>query len=251
MSELRLALLIAGSVFLVVLAAWEIRRSRRASAASEAGDRRWLEPVIPDELPQVPGVEDWDLTAIENAHREDLQQPEPQEELAQTPMPQTAYVPPAPPPGETVPLLSREPSVEWPPDEERQIIALRLVSVLPERFAGHTLRQALLSEGFVLGKFSIFHKPDEAGRSYLSVASLTQPGYFDGQAMDSQRFPGISLFAVLPGPKSPPDTFDELLSAARGLNDRLQGALQDERGRPLTPLRVASLRQKLHMEVPS
>ena len=29
------------------------------------------------------------------------------------------------------------------------------------RFAGRTLRLALAAEGFLLGKFSIFHKPDE------------------------------------------------------------------------------------------
>lgn len=198
---------------------------------------------MPDDLTSVGSVEEWDLSVIENADVPG------EEVLRGAPAPETAY-------GASRPLhervsVAREPIVEWPADEDRQIIALRLVSVLPERFSGHTLRQALLSEGFVLGKFSIFHKPDEEGRAYLSVANLTQPGSFDGQAMESQRFAGISLFAVLPGPKPAADTFDQLLSSARGLNDRLQGALQDERGRPLTPLRVASLRQKLRLEVPS
>jgi FtsZ-interacting cell division protein ZipA len=232
MSELRLALLVVGSVFLAVLAWWEIRRSRRAQ-----GRPIMREPVIPDELPDM-GFE-WGLPLLEPPRGEEL--PE---------APQTAFVA-QPRSALTVSVPeSREPIVEWPADEERQIIALRLVSVLPEQFAGHTLREALLSEGFVLGKFSIFHKPDEAGRAYLSAASLDQPGSFD-EAMDSQRFRGLSLFAVLPGPKSPSDTFDDLLSTARGLNDRLEGALQDERGRPLTPLRVASLRHNLPAGVSS
>jgi FtsZ-interacting cell division protein ZipA len=63
--------------------------------------------------------------------------------------------------------------------------------------------------------------------------------------MDAQRFGGLSLFAVLPGPLSPPATFDELLITARSLNDRLRGALQDERGEPLTPMRSANLRESL------
>lgn len=138
-----------------------------------------------------------------------------------------------------------EPIVEWPPEESRRIVALRLVAPQPERFPGRTLRLALAAEGFVLGRFSIFHKPDESNRAVLSAASLTQPGAFDLEAMDLQRYAGLSLFAVLPGPKSPPQAFEQLLSAARNLNERLQGALQDERGGPLTPLRAASIRESL------
>lgn len=140
-----------------------------------------------------------------------------------------------------------EPIVEWPPEDSRRIIALRLVAP-HERFAGRTLRLALAAEGFLLGKFSIFHKPDEANRAVLSVASLTRPGSFDLETMDSQRYGGLSLFVVLPGPKRPPQAFEELLTAARNLNERLEGALQDERGGPLTALRVNGIRESLRAE---
>ena len=82
----------------------------------------------------------------------------------------------------------------------------------------------------------------------LSAASLTRPGAFDLETMDSQRYAGLSLFAVLPGPKTPAQAFEELLATARNLNERLQGALQDERGGPLTVLRVASIRESLRAE---
>jgi cell division protein ZipA len=143
---------------------------------------------------------------------------------------------------------STEPIVDWPPEESRRILALRLVAPPPERFPGRTLRLALAAEGFLLGKFSIFHKPDEKNRAVLSAASLTRPGAFDLESMDSQRYGGLSLFAVLPGPKTPQQAFEELLATARNLNERLQGALQDERGGPLTPLRVASIRESLRAE---
>ncbi|HVH82832.1 MAG TPA: cell division protein ZipA C-terminal FtsZ-binding domain-containing protein, partial [Steroidobacteraceae bacterium] len=58
----------------------------------------------------------------------------------------------------------------------------------------------------------------------------------------------LSLFAVLPGPMSPPEAFEELVSTARNLNDRLCGVLQDEAGTPLTPARIASLRERLSGE---
>jgi len=162
---------------------------------------------------------------------------------------------PAPPSPVALAALPREslpelppvaaPLVQWPPDRERQILALRLVAPQLERFAGRSLRQALAAEGFVLGEFAIFHKGDEERRAVLSAASLTRPGTFDKDTMDSQHFGGLSLFVVLPGPKSPPQAFDELVFAARNLNERLHGVLQDEQGTPLTPARVALLRAQL------
>lgn len=138
-----------------------------------------------------------------------------------------------------------EPIVDWPDESTRKIIALRLVSGTGERFQGRAVRQALAAEGFQIGKFEIFHKPGPDARAVLSAASLTKPGTFELNTMDGQRYGGLSLFAVLPGPLSPVETFDELLVTARSLNDRLRGALQDERGEPLTPTRSASIRENL------
>jgi hypothetical protein len=144
-----------------------------------------------------------------------------------------------------------DPIVEWPPDDQRRVVSLRLVASPTERFPGRALRLALASEGFVLGKFQIFHKPDESGRAVLSAANLSKPGTFDMATIDSQRFGGLSLFTVLPGPRPPLKAFEDLLTAARNLNERLNGALQDERGGPLTPTRIASLRDSLAAETPS
>jgi FtsZ-interacting cell division protein ZipA len=142
-------------------------------------------------------------------------------------------------------LANVEPIVDWPDEAVRKIIAVRLVSSPGERFQGRTVRLALTAEGFRLGKFEIFHKPGPDSRAVLSAASLTKPGTFALATMDAQRFGGLSLFAVLPGPLSPVATFDELLLTARSLNNRLRGALQDERGEPLTPVRSAALREGL------
>jgi FtsZ-interacting cell division protein ZipA len=156
-------------------------------------------------------------------------------------------------PREQLPELPGTPAplVEWPPDPERRVVALRLVATQPGRFPGRSVRQALAAEGFVLGRFAIFHKPDEERRAVLSAASLTRPGTFDPQTMDSQRYGGLSLFAVVPGPHPLPETFEELVATARSLNQRLQGMLQDEAGSPLTPARIASLREHLGRETPA
>ena len=143
-------------------------------------------------------------------------------------------------------LPTAEPlKVDWPAEHERRILAVRLVAPQHERFAGRSLRQALAAEGFLLGQFAIFHKPDDERRAVLSAASLTRPGTFDMETMDSQHYGGLSLFAVLPGPKPARQAFDELVFAARNLNERLHGVLQDEQGTPLTPARIAQLREQL------
>jgi cell division protein ZipA len=141
-----------------------------------------------------------------------------------------------------------KPIVDWPPEEQRKVVALRLVARPPERFRGALVRQALFAEGFTLGDFDIFHKPDAQNRAVLSAASLTKPGTFDLETMDIQRYVGLNLFAVLPGPKSPRKTFEDLLLTARMLNERLEGALQDQKGGPLTPMRIQALRDALEAE---
>jgi cell division protein ZipA len=152
--------------------------------------------------------------------------------------------PPAPP-------IGVKPIVEWPAEDQRTLVSLRLVARPPDRFRGNLLRQALAAEGFVLGDLDIFHKPDANNRAVLSAASLTKPGTFDLETMDIQRFTGLNLFAVLPGPKTPQKAFEDLLLTARTLNERLEGALQDDRGGPLTPMRIQALRGALGAEAKS
>ena len=131
--------------------------------------------------------------------------------------------------------------VDWPAPESSEVLAVRVVS-RGEKFAGRAVRMALASEGFVLGKFSIYHKPAADGRALLSIASLNKPGTFDSQSIDMQRYSGLNLFTVLPGPVPGPDAVDELLACAQVLSQRLRGSLQDEQGAPLTPSRTAVMR---------
>jgi FtsZ-interacting cell division protein ZipA len=67
--------------------------------------------------------------------------------------------------------------------------------------------------------------------------------------MDEQVFPGISLFAIVPGPIDAPATFDLVLAVGRHLADRIKGQLQDEQGSTLTAQRILNLREELvHFE---
>jgi FtsZ-interacting cell division protein ZipA len=134
--------------------------------------------------------------------------------------------------------------LDWPPEGERRIISVRVVPRPGERFSGAALRQALVGEGFVHGEFGIFHKPVGDGRIVMSAASLTRPGSFALQAMDTQHFAGLNLFAVLPGPVAPRDAVDRLCLVGRTLAQRLRGEVRDDRGAVLSDARVLELRQE-------
>jgi cell division protein ZipA len=289
MSELRWTLLILGVLFIAALAWWERHRPRQASggAAERTAARqpaageptlslpqmRARDPLAMHDLPIVEVARNLSAVPVLEPARPDAAHQGPADAPAQPGASDTSgtesasedalggeaaamdavHGVPAGVPLESLPSLppAAAPRVDWPPDERRRIVALRLVAPQPERFAGRSLRQALAAEGFVLGRFAIFHKPDEEQRAVLSAASLTRPGTFDVETMDSQHYGGLSLFAVLPGPKPPPQAFDELVDTARNLNERLCGILQDEQGSPLTAARIALLRERLSAGAPS
>jgi cell division protein ZipA len=130
----------------------------------------------------------------------------------------------------------------------QKIVALRLISAA-ERWPGRAVVDALEAEGMTFGKYSIYHRERDDGKSIFFVASMVEPGSFDLEAIDKLSFPGISIFAVIPGPIDAPITFDMMLSTARRLADRLGGSLQDEQGSTLTAQRILNLREELvHFE---
>lgn len=169
--------------------------------------------------------------------------------------------PDPPPPEERAPRLERaervEPVIEppapakpepEPPTRQQRIVAIRLIGG-DHKIAGGDLRRALAGEGLEYGRYSIFHRLGQGTRPIYSVASLVEPGSFDTERMDAMGFPGISLFAVFPGPLPAPQAFDEMLATARRLAERLGGVLQDDAGSSLTGQRVLSIREELvHFE---
>jgi FtsZ-interacting cell division protein ZipA len=222
MSQLRWILLTLGALFIVGLAWWELRRPRQAP---RDGAEHREPPLALTQNRTREAVRDLPIMHIGN-----------QPELVAVDVPPAAIL--------ATPLPAA-PIVEWPPEESRRILTLRILAAR-ERFAGRTLRQALSAQGFVHGRLSIFHKAGGSdSRAILSAASLTQPGNFDLATMDTQRYGGLNIFAVLPGPLPAAAAFEELLASARQLNERLQGTLQDERGDALTAARIAIMRAEL------
>jgi FtsZ-interacting cell division protein ZipA len=138
------------------------------------------------------------------------------------------------------------PIVDWPPEAQRHIISVRVVGLGADRMSGRPLRQALAACGFAHGRFGIFHQPGADGRALISAANLSKPGVFDPATMDFQRFRGLGLFAVLPGPLPPAAALDHLLDTAGDLAQRLQARLQDEHGMPLDEERLEEMARVVH-----
>ena len=138
---------------------------------------------------------------------------------------------------------ARSAVVDWPPEAERHIISVRIAALSHERLSGRVVRLALGACGFEHGRFGIFHQPGADGRALLSAANLSKPGIFDLPNMDFQRFSGLSLFAVLPGPLPPAAALDHLLDTAQDLAERLRARLQDEQGLTLGAAQLEALRR--------
>lgn len=142
---------------------------------------------------------------------------------------------------------AREPALETPARQggiEQRIVAIRMAAGrLPP--SGRALLAALDAESLEFGRYAIFHRLRSDGGLLFSVASLREPGSFDLDQMAGQSFPGVSLFAVFPGPVDATQVFDDMLATARRLADRLGGTLQDERGVALSAQKILSIREEL------
>lgn len=268
MDELRWILLLVGVLFLVVLAAWETRRSHRATVAREPFPHFEHEPAheparepAREPAPHLDGADAEPIRAQRGGPLRELPQMSAERlgaPAAQAPPIEPAPIEPAPiePPrlepqgegspdavsGTSPPRTTSAPVVDWPPEGERLIISIRVVGIGEQRLSGRSARQALAACGFVHGRYRIFHQPAEDGRALLSCASLSRPGNFDPSSMDSQRLSGLSVFTVLPGPLSGPAALERLLDTARDLSDRLEARLLDDQGQPLDAARVSALR---------
>jgi cell division protein ZipA len=281
MSELRLILLIAGLLFIAGIAGfewWRARKgrtlatplnedatttdsapSRQASTLPELNVVRDRRVSVADSLPVIElasasesgtrralGINISDEVAVDAAATVDpLPQPTRTEPFIGQEFVGDAVEISAVRVFEEQPVRGPQLVLAWPKEHERRIVTLRVVPKREPRFAGRALRQGFASAGFWHGPMDIYHLPDNSGRVVVSAAALAQPGTFDPSIMDSQRFSGLNLFAVLPGPLSEREAFDALVGAARVLAERLDGSIADQHGEELTAPRIARLRQSL------
>jgi FtsZ-interacting cell division protein ZipA len=248
---LRPILLMAGALFIGLLVWWERRRPRQApelpgarSGRSEpsldlpatteaAADARSRAERVPHERSEAPDSRDRELrrtppvigwsddSASEDDHRAE---PALAEQAA-------THAPP-------------ELIVDWPAEDVRRIVTLRILPVRQDRLGGRELRQGLVACGFRHGQFGIFHLAGDDGRVMISAASLVRPGMLDPATMDFQRFAGINVFAVLPGPVSAEIALQRLGQVAVEVAARVGGRVQDDSSAPFNPGEAGEWRRR-------
>lgn len=129
----------------------------------------------------------------------------------------------------------------------QKIVTLRMIAHSGSTFQGDELILNLRGIGMRHGKFGIFHHFDanDSENAVFSAASLVEPGSFDLANIKEQQIPGISMFAVMPGPIDGVETFDMLMAAARTLAQSLDGELLDETGSTLSIQRERYMREEI------
>lgn len=146
-------------------------------------------------------------------------------------------------PGATTVIAEDPRPIRWPPAElPERVLGLRVIAA-QGLLAGKAVRQALAAAGLRHGPQQIFHKTDMDGNVVASVANLVRPGSLVPEQMDVQEFRGLSLFAVIPGPRPGAQMLEGLVQLARTLAGRLGGIVQDEHGQDLDAERLTQLRR--------
>jgi cell division protein ZipA len=261
MSELRWILIGFGIVLLAAIYLWG-RRGNRAVASDDAMLRARPEPTMQNTASTLLRSAE-EMSAAPLAHDAAVQiEPDPDErsmpglqdtwrgrleptfaEGSTEEMP----VRPAATLSETAgaaPTLSSSEAPQARRVERRKILSVRL-AMGPQRVEGAKLLEALLAESLQHGKYSIFHRLHTDGSIIFSVASMVEPGTFDLDKVGETLYPGITIFAQLPGPVPGMHALNEVVACARRLQANLGGTLQDERGVPLTVHRIERMRQEV------
>jgi cell division protein ZipA len=127
--------------------------------------------------------------------------------------------------------------------EMQRIVTVRVCALGDAHWRGADLLAALENHGLGYGRYKVFHRKHNDGRTLFCAASLVEPGTFDIARMPEEEYRGLTLFAVLPGPADALETLDTLIATAADLADTLQGAVQDATGAPLSSQRAEALRE--------
>lgn len=145
-------------------------------------------------------------------------------------------------PSETIPGASAK-SAPVREQGEQLILALH---VMPRagRFGGDAVHAAFQSCGLMFGRYQVYHRLDEAGRSVFSVANVVEPGALDEAALAGE-LTGLTLFMVLPGPRGGVAAYADMLATSRQLAQALDGEVLDQERSTLTRQTARHIRERI------
>jgi cell division protein ZipA len=247
MSELRWILLLIG-IAVIGYIYWRARREQRRAARRQ---QVRVEPVMRSPDQQTPGlVEPRREPALGDV-------PPDRDDPTSVIEARTAPSPARPRPngeehtGTRLPPVRTAPAAPTADPARRKIVALRIARRGGEHIDVPVLFDVLRDEGLAFGEYRIFHRysepssPGEQRAPIFSVASMVEPGELDPQRVAALELPGVTLFMVLPGPRSGLSALTEMLSSARRIATAVGGEVLDQNGSTMTRQTADHLRDEV------
>lgn len=262
MSGLQGLIFVAGLVVLVGVYAhwrWTQGRKARTDAEHERREPGWQDDEMwEQEAPEA----DWEVEArfdgLPAVELESVPAAEPAASSAvarhlgsTVATPAGESIEPVAPVAPTPPVLNPAPRAPVRRDAgtSGRVLVFYVMARDPAGFAGSELDRAFRELQLAPGERDIFYRYAENGeRSVYCVANAVEPGSFDLSALGKLRTPGLTVFAVLPGPWPAREVLAAMHRAALSLADRLDGEVLDRRRLPLTAMGFQTLLDELPAE---
>ena len=127
---------------------------------------------------------------------------------------------------------------------EDDVIVLYIVADRNHEMKGEQVLSASIAAQLEFGEMNIFHRLDGNGKIMFSMASVSEPGYFDIEHMHEMKTRGLSLFIQLGLCDDPVHALDEMLLAAHTLATMLNGKMCDASRQLLNETVARGLREK-------
>ena len=224
-------------------APWSRRSAQREPFADEA-------PVVDDDDP---------IIGATTVRFDPSLEPEPQPEVepsAEQPAENTPAEPAPEPASEPEPQAPSEPELDLPPppdepeavSDEEKIVALSVMAPSDQPYNGGDLRNALIGAGLKLTDQGVFRRgldTHDGTVALFTVANIVEPGVFSSATLDHDQVSGVVFIMQLPGPFDGLSTFEQMLTTAQRLTQRLGGQVLDGRRCDLTGQAIEHIREEL------
>ena len=132
--------------------------------------------------------------------------------------------------------------------EAQMVLIIHTRARSPEGFDGKEILYLFNSCDLRYGEKNIFHRFEETdgkGCIQFSVAQSQEPGTFAPESMEQERFPGLSFFLSLPGPKRPLEAYTAMSEMAMAVSRNLNADILDGSQSAMTPQTIEHERQQI------
>ncbi len=129
-----------------------------------------------------------------------------------------------------------------------EIVAVTIIANSGQNFSGRALNASIQANQLKFGAKRIYHKHrgDQVQSEVLfSLASLTEPGWFEPSKVIISQFRGLILFMDVSSLHDPLPSFDKMLAVARNMANTLGGQICDESRNPLNAQTIEHLKENI------